>query len=717
MEPVASVRRPGDIERLQALDTRLQRREALDDYIADKNNTLLLAVKYNFARVVEWLLDNGADVNFRRASDGSTALIQAVKYQHEDVVLALLAQHGIDPNAARATDGLTALMLAVRHGNYAMMASLLDHGVDLEFESSVTRRTALTIALERHDGQAVLLLLGHGVFADIIRGDEPLLHALVFQAIASGYLEAVQALFRLGVSQDITHPVSGFSLITYAANFGHHDLVGYLIERGMDVNATDRCGRTVLTIAAEKGYYFLVRFLVNGGAVEVDKPGQLGNTALMLAASIARVDMVQLLLTHGADVSEENNKEQTALLLATKNGCLEIVRIILTAGADVNSTDESGDTALIVAVKNADEAMLSLVLEFHPAVDHQNDEGKSALMIALDRRDRRMLHWLIEHDVDVDQALPNGQTLLTSSIVNNDISMLELLLEFGANLNRIDNNGQIPFVLAVQQGNRHIINLLLDHQPSLDINQMDRSGQTALMVAAQGGHADIVRFLLAKGANVNYRDSSGHVAMTFAANQNVRLALRGKDYATNRYKLFTVALPMEVVGEVFSIFTPETIQLALFKGSAIVFMTAFISAILFRSQVPSFPREAIVFMLGGLGHYLLKAPLSNFALQQAIYSVLKFTAYKYCLQNKIAVWLIPLTALLINSLDLLRKIMRFEEFDDGMLRILFPLLVVLPFVQLASSFFALKLAGILADRKPLALWPATDRHACLTIPN
>jgi ankyrin repeat protein len=63
---------------------------------------------------------------------------------------------------------------------------------------------------------------------------------------------------------------------------------------------------------------------------------ETGETALHLAAGEGHLEIVKLLLEHGADVNAKTAYE-TALHLAAGEGHLEIVKLLLEHGADVNA--------------------------------------------------------------------------------------------------------------------------------------------------------------------------------------------------------------------------------------------------------------------------------------------------------------------------------------------------------------------------------------------
>uniref|UniRef100_A0A3B1J6D5 KN motif and ankyrin repeat domains 4 n=1 Tax=Astyanax mexicanus TaxID=7994 RepID=A0A3B1J6D5_ASTMX len=70
------------------------------------------------------------------------------------------------------------------------------------------------------------------------------------------------------------------------------------------------------------------------------KASQAGQTALMLAVSHGRGDMVRALLTCGAQVNLQDDDGSTALMCACEHGHVDIVRQLLSVpGCDATLTD------------------------------------------------------------------------------------------------------------------------------------------------------------------------------------------------------------------------------------------------------------------------------------------------------------------------------------------------------------------------------------------
>ena len=101
------------------------------------------------------------------------------------------------------------------------------------------------------------------------------------------------------------------------------------------MNARGRTGTASLHIAAAKGSVEAVKVLLAAGAVTT-YANQRERTCLMDAVAGKHVEVVKLLLQHGADSSINSNKRGcTALMLCNDS---TILKLLLAAGADVHCT-------------------------------------------------------------------------------------------------------------------------------------------------------------------------------------------------------------------------------------------------------------------------------------------------------------------------------------------------------------------------------------------
>ena len=135
-----------------------------------------------------------------------------------------------------------------------------------------------------------------------------------------------------------------------AAEKGDLALVKAAIDQGIDVNSPDEGGRTALMMASYYGHQPVVELLLKQ-AVRVDHYDAVHRTALIYAASGKFPEIVAALLEAGANVNARDAAERwTALMFAAVEGNVEVVRVLLSHGADVTLVDTDGESALDFAV-------------------------------------------------------------------------------------------------------------------------------------------------------------------------------------------------------------------------------------------------------------------------------------------------------------------------------------------------------------------------------
>jgi ankyrin repeat protein len=134
----------------------------------------------------------------------------------------------------------------------------------------------------------------------------------------------------------------------------NNDLAGVraLLEQEVEVNTLDVDKRSALMYASYEGYVDIMESLISYGA-DPDLCDVNGRTALMFAASGPLPGAVRLLLEKGATVNiQDIDEHYTALMYAAAEGQLENVRLLIEHGADPMIKDVDGDNAMVFARNN-----------------------------------------------------------------------------------------------------------------------------------------------------------------------------------------------------------------------------------------------------------------------------------------------------------------------------------------------------------------------------
>ena len=109
----------------------------------------------------------------------------------------------------------------------------------------------------------------------------------------------VQVIERIAANQELVVVEDESEDLLHAVRKNDIEAVQIALNKGANVNTTDREGRTALMIAAQEGYANLAGRLIQNGA-DVNAKNSQGNTALMLAESEGHIGIVRMLKNAGA---------------------------------------------------------------------------------------------------------------------------------------------------------------------------------------------------------------------------------------------------------------------------------------------------------------------------------------------------------------------------------------------------------------------------------
>jgi ankyrin repeat protein len=284
-----------------------------------------------------------------------------------DRVKSLLSE---DPSLATSLSerGGTALHLACYGGHVEITALLLDAGADIEARDG-RGFTPLLWATYGGHASTVELLVGRG--ADINAAHE----AMGFTPVGLAFRtecqkrqppEMTRFLIDRGAEFDpnATDPFSGMQLLYIAIVFANTEMIDYMIELGGDVRITrDRDGKTPVNDAASRGLPGVVEVLISHGA-DVTTPDHEGNPPIRYAVEQGHTDVIELLLRNGATTDFVDRRGGSTLLhLAATNGYSGAVDVLIRAGCDVNARDEQDRTPIFYAAKYGNPSCAEILVE------------------------------------------------------------------------------------------------------------------------------------------------------------------------------------------------------------------------------------------------------------------------------------------------------------------------------------------------------------------
>lgn len=302
-------------------------------------------------------------------------------------------------------------------------------------------------------------------------------------------------------------------------------------------------GRTMLQIAFDSNDVEIMALLLDYGAESRVLPFE-ETSMLHQAVSRSFVKVVQLLLSHGADINmRSTDGGKTALHVAASIGDLTIVQLLMDAGADTEAVDDQNQTALYAAVFLRRTEIVQLLLDRGIAVDPREQVKQTALHAAAAAGDYTIMQLLLDKGANIEATDSWNQTALHVAVAYRKEAVVQLLLDKGAdiaarNIGRctalhIASDGSYESSGSTINQREAIINILLDK--GADVESGDKKGNTALHFSALEGNLRIMQLLLHRGADLEATCGDGKSALHNASQrlrlEAVRLLLdRGADF-------------------------------------------------------------------------------------------------------------------------------------------------------------------------------------------
>lgn len=333
---------------------------------------LHFAAKNDDVATAKLLLDKKADIdakatysdNYNRGDSLDmkpylTPLLTAVENRKE-LVAKILIERGANVNSKRS-DLWTPLHFAAKHGLVKIVKLLLEHNANISAKAnynddepgtlpSISPIMAALFEVHPATKEILKVLLEYG---DNVNATDKIFLTPLHFAVRNGGTELVKFLLekKANVSAKALRSIDNLNTKPYltpllaAAMFGKEDMEKILISYGADVNVKRLDGKTPLHFAASNGSVEIVELILRNGpnisamAKYNDTKPDLDFlvTPLMGAAMEGRVENLKVLLKYGAYVNQKNAYGWTPLHFAAANGRSDASKVLIEHGANISA--------------------------------------------------------------------------------------------------------------------------------------------------------------------------------------------------------------------------------------------------------------------------------------------------------------------------------------------------------------------------------------------
>lgn len=267
------------------------------------------------------------------------------------------------------------------------------------------------------------------------------------------------------------------------------------------------------------------------GLEYINATGGKLHTAIQAASYLGRIDIVKLLIKHGADPNQYGgSKDGSALSAAAQGGHFDIVTFLLSNGADVNegllsNTSVASRESSLEAIDSKLETLQeSCTVHSRAAVADERsmtEKRVPAFWHGACLGGAEIVNFMLDHGAMIDMVIgcardrcnsnargkdgEQGDTALIAAAKGSDSGLVEILLKRGALVNKANYFGWTPLHFACDNGAECTVRLLLDHGANVN-HYGKRNTPTPLVLAINRywkDNDDIVKLLLEYGAHIN----------------------------------------------------------------------------------------------------------------------------------------------------------------------------------------------------------------------
>ena len=307
---------------------------------------------------------------------------------------------------------------------------------------------------------------------------------------------------------------------------------------GLTLKETDKNDCTLLHHAAATNQIQVMQYLIESG-INMDAVNKEGNTALHVATINGNTEAIHLLLCSGASDKILNLKTEAPLHIAAVGANNAVLSVFLEHSVDLVVSGYRDRTPLHIIAEHDNlegcELFHQIVLSKYAMNDENNvkqfklcasdSDGLTPIHLAARSNSHKVLDFLItkckDHGYPIDTVLgfldEENSTPLHAAVDSGNFEVVSVLLKHGANpLAQVEDMAP-PLHLACSQGKLDMVKCMVKNFGKDILGHLDQYSRTPLHHSALSIHsASIITYILQEGGsliNLNPQDSRGNTPL------------------------------------------------------------------------------------------------------------------------------------------------------------------------------------------------------------
>ncbi|XP_034942443.1 putative ankyrin repeat protein RF_0381 [Chelonus insularis] len=297
----------------------------------------------------------------------------------------------------------------------------------------------------------------------------------------------------------------------------------YLCEAAIEDKYTVVLQMKLEIIDTNNSYRRLAFYLDDGSSIllcrfEINARSETRETPLHVAVDLNMSDIVDLLISNGANVNATNGLDQVPLHYAAKSDNLNILYSLFNNQAKLDEQDSYGKTPLHYAVLNVNENAVDLLISNGADVDATNSQGQVPLHIAAKKSNLKILKSLLRNQAKLDERDKDDRTALHYAVDSGNENIVDILLKRGANHKLEDKCGLKPFDQAFKMNLFKIMRVFT----KFNLKNLTQAGRDSIHLHYDGAaeNGNNVDLLISEGADVNATNRQGQIPLHYVAENN-----------------------------------------------------------------------------------------------------------------------------------------------------------------------------------------------------